>query len=67
MTGETDITEITVLIVAKCIVNHDTRGTLASILDSINSSKVYCKYFRVSILFLKSSSINSSKVYCKFK
>ena len=33
-----------VLIVAKCIVNHDTRGTLASILDSINSSKVYCKF-----------------------
>ena len=36
-------------------------------INSINSSKVYCKYEKVVSFFKRVEGINSSKVYCKYK
>ena len=36
-------------------------------IDSINSSKVYCKFISLHCNSSDNLSINSSKVYCKYK
>ena len=57
---------IVVLIVAKCIVNKENNDDTKDNEQSINSSKVYCKYFTWALVKLKVEGINSSKVYCKY-
>ena len=54
-----------VLIVAKCIVNAGTEYNEQTYRLSINSSKVYCKFYKDCFRGSKCICINSSKVYCK--
>ena len=44
MMGTNQVT-LGVLIVAKCIVNEMTENDLKAAVESINSSKVYCKWY----------------------
>ena len=63
-----DLTEFVsfVLIVAKCIVNEIAGYRTFGKRGSINSSKVYCKFFRLVNGCYYYVRINSSKVYCKW-
>ena len=57
--------KVSVLIVAKCIVNFYIFNKLYEA-ESINSSKVYCKLLKAWSVLFAFLRINSSKVYCKF-